>query len=156
MPETREPGPEDADRPAGALSLADLLADLRAELAVEQDRVGRSALKLRVEEVTVSPEVAVTTGRTGKGSGRVSAKFWVLNAEAGGSGELSPQRMRTQQLTLTLKPRVEQVTYDTDGRVEQVTLRGLDVTGAVEAGEEAPLLQGAADQQGSTPRGSGG
>jgi hypothetical protein len=127
--------------------LADFLSGLRAELAVAQQRAGGSPLRLEVEEVTVSLEVAVTTGRTGGGSGKISAKFWVLEAEVGGTGERSSQRMRTQQLTLTLKPRIEQVTYDPEGRVQQVTTRGLDVTGAVEAGEEAPSLRRVTDQE---------
>src|SRR4051794_15204234 len=98
--------------PAGALGLADFLAELRAELGLAQQRAEESPLKLGVEEVTVSLQVAVTTGKKGSGAGKVSAKFWVLNAELGGTGELSSQRVRTQQLTLTLKPRVEQISYD--------------------------------------------
>jgi hypothetical protein len=129
------------DALSGALGLADFLADLRAELAEAQERAEGSALKLGVEEVTVSLEVAVTTAHKGGGSGKLSAKFWVLNAEVGGSGERSSQRMGTQQLTLTLKPRIEQVTYGPQGRVKEMTTRGVDVAGAVEASEEAPRLR---------------
>ena len=115
-----------------------------------------SSLKPGVEGVTVTLEVAVTTGREGDGSGKVSAKFWVMNAELGGSGELSSQRERTQQLTLTLKPRIEQVTYDAEGRVKQVTVGPVDVAGEVEVGEEAPLLRPATDQHDGQRRGSEG
>jgi hypothetical protein len=135
----------EAGRPPGALGLADFLSDLRAELAVAQRRAEKSSLKLGVEEVSVAMEVAVTTGRKGGGSGKVSAKFWVMNAEVGGSGELSSQRVGTQKLTLTLKPRVEEITYDAQGRILQKTTRSPDVSGTVETGEEAPRLQPATD-----------
>ena len=126
---------------AGALGLADFLADLRADVAEAQQRSENSSLMLGVEEVTVALEVAITTTRKGSGSGKLSAKFWVLNAELGGSGELSSQRVGTQHLTLTLKPRVEQVTYDAEGRVQQVATRSVDVSGAFAAGEKAPQLR---------------
>jgi ketosteroid isomerase-like protein len=124
---------------AGGLALVDFLTDLRAELALAQSRAGGASLKLGVDEVTVSLEVAFTTARRDDGSGKVSAKFWVLGAEAGGTAERSSQRVRTQQLTLTLKPRVESVTVDQDGRV-QVVSRGVDVAGTVVEGEEFPDL----------------
>jgi hypothetical protein len=127
--------------------LADFLTDLRSELAAAQDRAEGSSLKLGVEEVSVSLEVAMTTGSKSSGSGKVSAKFWVLNAEVGGSGELSSQWVRTQQLTLTLKPRIEQVTYDAEGQVRRVTTRGVDVAGEVAAEEEAPVLRSVIDQR---------
>jgi hypothetical protein len=134
-----------AGRPAGALALADFLSDLREELAVAQQQAEGSSLKLGVEEVTVALEVAVTAARKGGGSAKVSAKFWVLNAELGGSGELSSQRVGTQRLTLTLKPRIEEITYDAQGQILQKTTRSPDVSGTVEAGEEAPRLKRAAD-----------
>src|SRR4051812_14386413 len=93
----------ESGQPEGAVGLADFLADLRAELGLAQQRAEGASLKLGVEEVSVSLEAAMATGRKGGGSGKVGAKFWVLNAEIGGSGELSSQRVRTQQLTLTLK-----------------------------------------------------
>jgi YD repeat-containing protein len=130
----------EAGRPAGALGLADFLADLRAELADAQPRAEDSSLKLGVEEVTVALEVAVTTARKGGASGKLSAKFWVLNTEAGGTGERSSQRVGSQQLTLTLKPRVEQVTYDAQGRMQQVTTRSVDVSGTFATGEANPSL----------------
>ncbi|MGY1670332.1 trypco2 family protein [Geodermatophilus sp. SYSU D00710] len=154
MSETGEPDAHEP--PAGSVGLADFLTDLRAELAVAQQRAEGSSLKLGVEEVSVALEVAVTTERRGGGSGKVSAKFWVLNAEVSGSGELSSQRVRTQTLTLTLRPRIEQVTYDAKGQVRQVTTRSVDVAGAVVAGEEAPVLRPATGQRDSEPQGAGG
>ncbi len=106
--------PEEASE---SLRLADYLADLREELDEAQSRAAGSSLHLGVDEVTVTLEVAVTTDRKASGSGKVSAKFWVLNAEVGAGGERSSQRIGTQQLTLTLKPRVESVTVDERGRV---------------------------------------
>jgi hypothetical protein len=136
----------EADHPEGALGLADFLADLREELAEGQQRAEGSSLKLGVEEVTVSLEVAVTTARKGGVSGKVRAKFWVLSAELGGSAERSSQRVGTQKLTLSLKPRIEQVTYDAQDRVQQVTSRALDVAGDVAAGEDSPRLRRPAEQ----------
>jgi hypothetical protein len=134
-----------ARQPAGAFGLADFLADLREELAVAQQQAAGAALQLEVEEVSVALEVAVTTGKRGGGSGKLSAKFWVLAAEVGGTGELSSQRVGTQKMTLTLKPQMEQVTYDRQGREVQRTTRKVNVSGRVEAGEEAPRLQRATD-----------
>lgn len=124
---------------AGGLGLADFLADLRAELALAQSRAEGASLRLGVDEVTVSLEVAFTTARRGEGSGKLAAKFWVLGAEAGGTAERSSQRVRTQQLTLRLKPRLESVTVDQDGRVQLVT-RSVDVAGMVAKTEESPEL----------------
>lgn len=121
------------------LGLADYLTDLREELAEAQSRAAGASLLLGVDEVTVTLQVAVTTGRKGTGSGRVSTKFWVLNAEVGGGGESSSQRVGTQQITLTLKPRVESVTFDEQGSLA-VTSRGLDVSSRLTDSEESPDL----------------
>jgi hypothetical protein len=152
--EPREPDAQ--EQPAGSVGLADFLSDLRAELAVAQQRAEGSSLKLGVEEVSVALEVAVTTARKGGGSGRVSAKFWVMNAEVGGTGELSSQRVRTQKLTLTLKPRVELVAYDAQGQVQGVTVRGVDVAGEVAEGEENPELRPATGEPAGDGRSSSG
>jgi hypothetical protein len=93
-----------------------------------------------VEEVTVSLDVAVTIGKKGGASAKASAKFWVFaSAEAGVTGELSSQRVTTQHLTLTLKPRTEEVIIDETGKA-RVIRRNVDVIGAIEAGEERPDL----------------
>lgn len=127
--------PDDADR----VGLADYLTELAAELEEAAQRAEGSSLRLGVEEVTVTLEVAVTKARKGAGSGKVSAKFWVLNAEAGGAGERLSQQVGAQQVTLTLKPRVETVTVDQQGNTT-VTTRGLDVSGALTSSEESPEL----------------
>lgn len=79
-----ETGNQMPGEPAGVLGLADFLSELRAELAVAQKRAEGSSLRLGVDEVTVELDVVVTTLRSGEGSGKLSAKFWVLNAEVGG------------------------------------------------------------------------
>ena len=86
--------------------------------------------------MTVSLNVAYTTVKRAGASGKLSAKFWVMNAELGGTGELSSQRVDTQQLTVKLKPRIEVLSYDAQGRVQQVATRDLDVSGHLEQGEE--------------------
>ena len=96
-----------------ALGLADFLSDLRAELAEASKRAESDSLKLGVEEVTVSLDVAFTTAKKGEASTRAGAKFWVFaSVEGGVKGERSSQRVSTQHLTLTLKPRTEDVIID--------------------------------------------
>jgi Trypsin-co-occurring domain 2 len=120
--------------------LADFLSDLRAELAEAFKRAESDSLKLGVEEVTVSLDVAVTIAKKGEASVRAGAKFWVFaSVEGGVSGERSSQRVSTQHLTLTLKPRTEEVIIDQLGQA-RVIRRDVDVTGAIGAGEERPDL----------------
>ena len=122
------------------IGLADFLTDLRAELSEAQSRAAGDSLKLGVEEISLTLEVAYTLTKAGEASARGKAKFWVFaEAEAGVKGSLSSERARTQQLTLTLKPRVEQVVTDQQGRQTMVT-RGLDVEGSLTASEEQPTL----------------
>lgn len=112
----------------GALGLADFLSDLRAELAEASKRAENDSLKLGVEQVTVLLDVAVTVAKKGEASGKARAKFWVFaSVEGGVTGERSSQRAATQHLTLTLKPRIG-------------SIRGLDVSGELEQGEENPQL----------------
>jgi Trypsin-co-occurring domain 2 len=123
-----------------ALGLADFLSDLRAELAEASKRAEHESLRLGVEEVTVSLDVAVTVAKRGEASAKTSAKFWVFaSAEGGVRGERSSQRAATQHLTLTLKPRTEEVIIDETGQA-RVIRRGVDVTGAIGVGEERPDL----------------
>jgi hypothetical protein len=124
----------------GALGLADFLSDLRAELAEAAKRGESDSLKLGVEEVTVSLDVAFTIAKKGEASAEAGAKFWVFaSAEGGVKGERSSQRVSTQRLTLTLKPRTEEVVTDERGQA-RVIRRGVDVTGAIGAVEERPGL----------------
>jgi hypothetical protein len=130
----------EADRPEGALGLADFLSDLRAELAEASRRAEGQALRLGVDEVTLSLDIGVTLTTTGEASAKAVAKFWVFaSAEAGVRGERSSERMTTQHLTLTLRPRIEEVVRDESGR-QEVRIRGLDVGGAFAEGEERPDL----------------
>lgn len=125
------------------IGLADFLTDLRSELSEAQARAVDDPLKLGVEEITLTLEVAYTLTRGGEASAGVKAKFWVLaSAEAGIKGSLSSERARTQQLTLTLKPRLEQVVVDQQGQQTTVT-RGVDVEGSFAPGEEQPTLPSA-------------
>jgi hypothetical protein len=120
------------------IGLAEFLTDLRAELSEAQSRASDDPLKLGVEEISLTLEVAYTLTRGGEASAGVRAKFWVLaSAEAGVKGSLSYERTGTQQLTLTLKPRLEQIVIDRQGQQTMVT-RGVDVEGALAAGEEQP------------------
>jgi hypothetical protein len=124
----------------GALGLADFLSDLRAELAEASKRAEDDPLKLGVEEVTVDLDVAFTIAKKGEASARAGARFWVFaSVEGGVKGQRSSERVSTQHLTLTLKPRSEEVITDEHGRA-RVIRRGVDVTGAIGAGEEHPDL----------------
>jgi hypothetical protein len=120
----------------GRLALSDFLADLREELSEAQSRTTGSALKLGVEEITLTLDVAYTLTKTAEASAKVKAKFFVmLSAALGATGSVSSDLSRTHQLTLVLKPRLEQTMKDEEGRVARIT-RGVDVQGALEAGEE--------------------
>jgi hypothetical protein len=124
----------------GQIGLVEFLTDLRAELSEAQSRAENDALKLAVEEVSLTLDVAYTLTRNVEASGKVQAKFWVFaSAEAGAGGGLSSERARTQQLTLTLKPRLEQVVIDEQGQHRTIT-RGVDVEGDFAAGEEQPTV----------------
>ena len=120
------------------IGLAEFLTDLRAELSEAQSRAAGDSLKLGVEEISLTLDVAYTLIKGGEASAGVKAKFWVFaSAGAGVTASLSSERARTQQLTLTLKPRVEQVVIDQQGQQMTVT-RGVDVEGSLAAGEEQP------------------
>ena len=122
------------------IGLADFLTDLRSESSEAQARAVDDPLKLGVEEITLTLEVAYTLTKGGQASAGVRAKFWVFaSAEAGVKGTLSSERAGTQQLTLTLKPRVEQVVIDQQGQHPMIS-RGVDVGGSLAAGEEQPTL----------------
>ncbi len=122
------------------IGLAQFLLDLRAELNEAQSRAADDSLKLGVEEVSLTLDVGYTLTRAGGAAANVKAKFWVFaSAEAGATVGVSSERMRTQQLTLTLKPRLEQVVVDEHGNRTTVT-RGVDVAGAFADGEERPDL----------------
>ena len=122
------------------IGLAEFLTDLRAELSEAQSRAANDSLKLAVEEISLTLEVAYTLTKGGEASAGVRAKFWVLaSAEAGVKGSLSSERARTQQLTLTLKPRFEQIVIDERGQQTTMT-RGVDVGGTFAAGEEQPSI----------------
>jgi hypothetical protein len=122
------------------IGLAEFLSDLRAELSEAQSRAAHDPLKLGVEEISLTLEVAYTLTKAGEVSGRVRANFWVLgSAEGGAKASRSSDRARTQQLTLTLKPRVDQIAINEQGQQTTLT-RGVDVTGALAPEEEQPPL----------------
>lgn len=130
----------EAERPEGALGLADFLSDLRAELAEASRRAEGDALRLEVGEVTLSLDIGITLTTTAEASAKAAAKFWVFaSAEGSVRGERSSARLTTQHLTLTLRPRIEEVILDETGRA-RVVRRGVDVAGALETGEERPDL----------------
>jgi hypothetical protein len=120
------------------IGLAEFLTDLRAELSEAQARSAQDSLKLGIEEISLTLDVAFTLTKGAEVSAAARAKFWVLaSAEASATGTLSSDRTRTQQLTLTLKPRVEQVVTDEHGQQTTIT-RGVDVEGGFAAGEVQP------------------
>ena len=129
----------------GRIGLAEFLTDLRAELSEAQSRAAKDSLKLGVEEISLTLNVTYTLTKEAEASAGIKAKFWVLaSAEAGAKGSLSSEQADTQQLTLTLKPRVEQVVNDQQGQQTTLT-RGVDVEGSLAAGEERPTLPSPAE-----------
>ena len=130
------------------IGLAEYLTDLRAELSQAQSEAVQDSLKLGVEEIRLTLDVAYTLIRGGEASAGVRAKFWVLEfGEASATGSLSNERVRTQQLMLVLKPRVEELIGDDQGQ-QTVIMRGLDVEGGFAEGEQQPKVP-------ASPRGSG-
>jgi Trypsin-co-occurring domain 2 len=122
------------------IGLADFLTDLRAELSEAQSRASGDALKLGVEEITLSLDVAYTLTKGGEVSAGVRAKFWIFaSADARLAGTVSSERAGTQHLTLTLRPRLEEVVIDQEGKQATIT-RGVDVTGGFAEGEERPAI----------------
>jgi hypothetical protein len=120
------------------IGLAEFLTDLRAELSEAQSRASGDALKLGVEEITLGLDVAYTLTKGGEVSAGVRAKFWVFaSAEASLKGTMSSERIGTQRLTLTLKPRVEEVVIDQEGQQTTIT-RKVDVTGGFVEDEDRP------------------
>jgi hypothetical protein len=118
------------------IGLADFLSDLRDELEKASGRAEGESLKLGIEELTVSLDVGVTVGQKAGGSGAVKAKFWVFaSAEAKLQAEASHERVTTQHLTLTLKPRIDKAG----------ATRGVDVEGEFAEGEQQPKLPGPSD-----------
>lgn len=122
------------------IGLVEFLTDLRAELNEAQSRALKDPLKLAVEEISLTLDVAYTLTKNAEASGKVQAKFWVFaSAEAGAKGSLSSERARTQQLTLTLKPQLQQTVIDEQGQQTTIT-RGVDVEGSLTQSEERPAI----------------
>jgi hypothetical protein len=127
------------DRESG-LGLVEFLSDLRVELEEAQRRVPAASeagvLRLGVDEVSVTLEVAHVATTSGEVSGKVQGKFWVFgSAEASAKGGHERQRSGTQTLTLTLKPRLETTAVDEHGQ-NRTTSTGLDVEDSRKAGEQ--------------------
>lgn len=132
------------DDRASGLGLVEFLSDLRAELEEAQRRVppasAAGVLRLGVDEVTVTLEVAHISTTSGEVSGKVQGKFWVFgSAEASAKGGHERQRSGTQTLTLTLKPRLDTTSVDERGQ-SRTTSTGLDVEDSRKVGEQEASL----------------
>jgi len=70
------------ERGSNGLALVDFLWDLRAELGCAQSEAQRSetGLRLGVEEIVVTPEVAHVNAISGEIGGKVSGRFLVLGS----------------------------------------------------------------------------
>ena len=115
------------------IGLVEFLTDLRAELNEAQSRAAGESLKLGVEEVTLSLDVAYTLSKGGDASADAKAKFWVLEFGAGAKGTASSVRARTQRLTLTFRPRTEEVVIHQEAR-RTPGLWGVDIIGGLSQG----------------------
>ena len=139
---------------ANGLGLVEFLADLRSELEEAQKRTppasSEGVLRLGVDEVTVTLEVAHVATTSGEVAGKVTGKFWVFgSAEASAKGGHERQRSGTQTLTLTLKPRMETTMVDEGGQVH-TTDTGVDVSDAVKVGEQQAARPDPADEADGT------
>jgi hypothetical protein len=84
------------------LGLADVLAQLRSNLAQALQEGAEEDLRFALDDVEVELQVAVTK----EGTGKAGVKFWVINAEA--AGKLAD--VTTQKIKLKMK------VVDKDGR----------------------------------------
>lgn len=128
------------------LGLTEFLADLRSDLQSAQEQAGvlegksGGNLRLGVEEITVTLEVAHVATHSGEVSGKVSGKFWVFgSAEAGAKAGMERQRTGTQTLTLTLRPRMDNVSVNENGKRVMIKA-GVDVEGRLVEEEERPKI----------------
>jgi hypothetical protein len=124
----------------GAIPLADFIADLRRELATAQQDAADEPLKLGVEEITLTLDVAFSATASGEVSGKASVRFLVfLSGEAAAKAAASGQRSRSHTVTLTMKPRLEETVVAPGGQHTTVS-RTLDVVGGLADDEEKPRL----------------
>jgi|JI61114C2RNA_FD_contig_21_16619601_length_441_multi_2_in_0_out_0_1 hypothetical protein len=80
----------------GAIPLAEMIQNLRDELAVTRTAGSTDPIRFQVEEVEL--EVAVGITREGNAGGKVS--FWVVELNAGGKATST----NTHRIKLKLKP----------------------------------------------------
>lgn len=78
------------------IELAEMLAELRAQLLTAQGEGAGRDLKFEVTEVELEVQIEATKKADGKGG----VKFWVYSAEAGVGGSEG----MTQRLKLKLRP----------------------------------------------------
>ncbi|WP_295393003.1 trypco2 family protein [uncultured Thiodictyon sp.] len=78
------------------IELAEMLAELRAQLLAAQSEGAGKDLKLEISDVEIEVQIETTKKADGKGG----VKFWVYNAEAGVSGS----EAMTHRLKLKLRP----------------------------------------------------
>lgn len=133
-----------SDGDASGLGLVEFLEDLRAELDEARRRVPPASeagvLRLGVDEVSVTLEVAHVATTSGEVSGKVQGKFWVFgSAEASAKGGHQRQRSGTQTLTLTLKPRIDTTSVDEHGQT-RTSSTGLNVNDPRTAGEQRAAM----------------
>lgn len=123
-----------------SIPLSDFIANLRRELASAQQEAAGEPLKLGVEEITMTLDIAFSRTASGEVSAKGSGRFLVfLSAEAAAKAAASGEWSRTHSVTLTLKPRIEEIVTGPDG--ERTTIiRNVDVGGELSGAEESPEL----------------
>jgi hypothetical protein len=122
----------------GAIRLSDFIADLRHELELAQQDAAGKALKLGVDQITMTLDVGFSKTASGEVSAKGSGRFLVfLSAEAAAKAAASGEWSRSHSVTLTLKPRFEETVALPGGQEAKVT-RSLDVGGELAPGEENP------------------
>jgi hypothetical protein len=129
--------------------LADFLAALRDELHEAAEGAKTDWLKLGVDELTLTVDVAYEKAQSIKGSVKAAAKFWVwLSAEAAAEATASGKTTRTHTLTLRLKPRIDLLDAS-----DQLVSYGLDVSGELAAGEQRPTPPPLTESRSEVPSG---
>lgn len=108
-------------QPEPGLGLADVVAQLRADLAAAIAQGENERLRFEVGQVELDLSVTVTRSGTAK----AGVRFWVV--EAGGEGSVSKESV--QRLHLTLQPRDVWAAPASDGTLTTVMVDGDEVPG---------------------------
>lgn len=129
------------------IGLVEYLADLRADLSLAREQARDDAMEavpegqsgevvwLGVEDVTVELQVVHEHSLNASLQSKIKGKFWVFaEAEVAAQASAAAKSIKTQTLTVVLRPRVETI----DGESGRRTSGSVDVDDVVDDDEALP------------------